>query len=105
VPDADAAPLMTAQINDYATTLSCDARERPVQLTAAIASHRPEPVAREAFGMNPNKDVRRACHMALHQSGVLIPSPAASVARRTFTSGSWRKDSWVVVRSSRPMLP
>ena len=70
---ADAASLMTTQINDYATTLSCDARERPVQLTAAIASHRPEQVAREAFGMNPNKDVRRACHIALHQSGVLNP--------------------------------
>jgi hypothetical protein len=52
---ADAAPLVPAQVDHRAQPLAADLPHRRVELLAAIAAPGPESVAGEALGVNPNQ--------------------------------------------------
>jgi hypothetical protein len=52
---ADAASLVAAQVDHHAETLAGDLPHRGLELLAAIAAPRPEGVAGEALGVNPNQ--------------------------------------------------
>ncbi len=83
---ADAAALMSAQIEHDAAALGRDRCHRRVQLRAAVAPVGAEHVARQAFGVHAHQGVLAvpagSADVAEHQGNVLSPVHRVQVAER-----------------------
>ncbi len=83
---ADAAPLVAAQVEDDAATLGADGAQRLLQLRAAVAAQRAEDVAGQALGVDPDQHVLALRQPSVggqaagHQDDVLDPVGLAAVA-------------------------
>src|SRR6266542_1643543 len=72
VGQADAAPLVAAQVHDHALPRLGDAPQRAFELGAAVAAQAAERVPGEALGVDPHQHVVLARDLALDQRQVLL---------------------------------
>ena len=82
VEEADSAALLAHVQDDAAILLGLDARERVLELLAAVAEERVEDVARQALGVHADEDVLRALDVALHERDVLLVREELAVRDR-----------------------
>ena len=71
VAEADAAPFVTAEVDDDPLPLGRDLAECGVELHAAIATQRAEHVAGETLRVHPHEHVGLARHLTPHERDVL----------------------------------
>jgi hypothetical protein len=71
VHQADAPALVPADVEHDAAALVGDGLERGVELRPAVAAARPEDVAGEALGVDPDQHVLAVAEVALHQRDVV----------------------------------
>src|SRR5579863_95059 len=81
VEKADPAALL-AEVQQDAGALRLDHRKRRLELLAAVAAHRVEDVAGEAFGVDAHKDVLRAVHLAFDERDMVLTVEHRAVADR-----------------------
>src|SRR5690606_30133946 len=79
---ADAAPLVAAQVDDDAPALGLDAGQGGVQLGSAVAALGAEDVSGEAFGVDADEDVLPVADVAVDQGDVLDAVDGGAVAVR-----------------------
>ena len=81
VQEADPAALL-AHVEDDAAPFRLDARERLLELLAAVAEERVEHVAGQALGVHADEDVLRALDVPLHEGEVLLVGQELAVGDR-----------------------
>ena len=70
--EADAPPLVAAQVDDDAAALLGDPPQGEVELGAAVAAGRAEDVAREALAVHPDQHGLAVGDVAGHEGEVLL---------------------------------
>ncbi len=90
---ADAAPLVAAEVDDDAAALLGDAPHGRLQLGSAVAAQRVEDVAGEALGVQPGEDVLALADVAVDEGDVFDAVDGGAVAvRREVAEGGGQPD-------------
>ncbi|CAM5344126.1 hypothetical protein SVIOM74S_08567 [Streptomyces violarus] len=86
---ADAAALVSAQVDHDSPALGLDTGQRGVELGAAVAAGGAEDVAGEAFGVDADQDVVAVADVAVHEGDVLdaVDGGAVAVGREGAVGG------------------